>query len=139
MERELAQDGSQDFDVLIVDVFSSDAIPVHLLTVEAFELYWSHLRSDGVLAVHVSNRFLDLAPLVSGWAARNGKSSLRIDSSSDAELGTHPSNWVLVASDPVLGEVAVDRESRVLEAAVGDFDESPVWTDNYSSLLPLLR
>jgi hypothetical protein len=137
LERQLAQDGPQEFDVLIVDAFSSDAIPVHLLTIEAFELYWSHLRPNGVLAVHVSNDFLDISPLVAGLAARNGKSTRRIDSTSDAELGTRPSNWVLVANESVLEAVAVNGESGA--ARLSDSSDLLVWTDDYSSLLPLLK
>ncbi|MES1194702.1 MAG: fused MFS/spermidine synthase, partial [Opitutus sp.] len=64
MERELANRESQQFDVLALDAFSSDAIPVHLLTVEAFGIYLSHLKPDGVIAVHVSNRYLELRPVV---------------------------------------------------------------------------
>jgi hypothetical protein len=137
LERQLAQDGSQEFDVLIIDAFSSDAIPVHLLTIEVFELYWRHLRPNGVLALHVSNDFLDLSPLVAGLATRSGKSARRIDSTSDAELGTHVSNWVLVANESVLEAVAVDGKSKV--ARLSDSSGFPVWTDDYSSLLPLLK
>jgi hypothetical protein len=137
LERQLAQDGPQEFDVLIVDAFSSDAIPVHLLTIEVFELYWRHLRSNGVLAIHVSNNFLDLSPLVAGLAARSGKSTRRIDSPPDPELGTHLSNWVIVADESVLEAVAVDGESKV--AKLSGSSDLPVWTDDYSSLLPLLK
>ncbi len=68
MERQLADDQPQQFDVLVVDAFSSDAIPLHLLTVECFDLYRRHLAADGVLAVHVSNRHLDLRPAVRSLA-----------------------------------------------------------------------
>jgi len=137
LERQLAENGPQEFDVLIIDALSSDAIPVHLLTVEVFELYWRHLRSNGVLAIHVSNDFLDLSPLVARLAARNGKSTLKIDSRSNAELGTHVSNWVIVAEESVLEAVAVDGESEV--ARLSGSSDLRVWTDDYSSLLPLLK
>src|SRR5262249_28050591 len=64
LERELAQGSPENFDVLAVDAFSSDSIPVHLLTREAMLLYFRHLRDDGILAVHISNRYLNLQPVL---------------------------------------------------------------------------
>ena len=61
----LAHEPSQQFDMLVIDAFAGDAIPVHLLTREAFDIYWRHLKPDGVLAVHISNQYLNLAPIVS--------------------------------------------------------------------------
>ena len=68
---------SQQFDLMAIDAFSSDAIPVHLLTREAFALYFRHLKPTGILAVHVSNRYLDLVPVVSRNARDLGQSRLR--------------------------------------------------------------
>ncbi len=70
MERE----PTQQFDILVIDAFSGDAIPIHLLTREAFRLYWRHLKADGVLAVHISNRYLNLAPVVFVGGARSSGS-----------------------------------------------------------------
>src|SRR4029077_1832237 len=69
----LERQPNQDFDVLAVDAFSSDSIPVHLLTVEAFELYFRHLKPTGILAVHVSNKYLELKPIVGLAAQALGK------------------------------------------------------------------
>ncbi len=69
----LAREPSQQFDILVIDAFSGDAIPVHLLTREAFRIYWRHLKPDGVLAVHISNRYLNLAPVVMLAAKESGK------------------------------------------------------------------
>ena len=69
----LERESPENFDVLAVDAFSSDSIPVHLLTLEAMELYFRHLRPDGVLAVHISNRYLDLAPVLAGETRATGK------------------------------------------------------------------
>ena len=71
LERELKQ-GSQGYDLLVLDAFSSDSIPMHLLTKEAFDIYLPHLAPQGALAVHVSNRNLELAPVVSGWPSISG-------------------------------------------------------------------
>lgn len=81
LERELAESGSQRFDLLVMDAFSSDAVPVHLLTIEAFRLYAAHLASDrSILAVNVTNRFLDLEPVVVANARELGFHGLRVDS-----------------------------------------------------------
>src|SRR6185503_3260308 len=93
----LEQEPAQGFDVLVVDAFVSDAIPVHLLTREAMAVYWRHLKPDGVLAVHVSNSYVDLAPVVAKAAEESGKHARTIfDNKNDN--GVHPSNWVLVTS-----------------------------------------
>ena len=132
LERQLAANGPQGFDVLVVDAFNSDAIPVHLLTEECFGLYWEHLDPDGILAVHVSNRFLDLGPVVRGLADSWSKSAFRVDSAPDLERGVHLSNWILVARPALLGQDV--PEIRSLDPA-----RSLLWTDDYSSLIPLLR
>ena len=71
----LEREAAQNFDVLAVDAFSSDAIPVHLLTLEAFQLYYRHLKPNGIVAVHVTNRYIDLAPIVALAAAQSGKAA----------------------------------------------------------------
>ena len=73
----LEREQPENFDVLAVDAFSGDAIPVHLLTSEAMDLYFRHLRPDGILAVHISNRYLDLVPVLAGEALSTGKNGAR--------------------------------------------------------------
>src|SRR5262249_30766076 len=72
MERELASGQAQQFDILAIDAFTGDAIPVHLLTSECFSVYWYHLKKDGILAVHVSSRYFELAPVVRASAFATG-------------------------------------------------------------------
>ena len=86
----------QHFDVLAVDAFSSDAIPVHLLTKEAFELYFRNLKPDGILAVHVSNRYLNLTPVVASIAQTLGKESKVITTAEDSDHALAATEWVLV-------------------------------------------
>jgi len=107
---------------------------VHLLTREAFEIYWKHLKDDGILAVHISNLYLDLHPVVAGLAAEIGRSSVRIDGEAGAELGLRPSTWMLVTSNRAFLESAeaVSRD----EPLVG---EPIVWTDDFSNLFRALR
>ena len=130
----LATEVSQQFDMLAVDAFTGDAIPVHLLTTQAFELYRRHLKPGGVLAVHVTNRYLDLAPVVQQLAAHAGLSSVLVISA-DSSTAVHRADWVLVSDNARFF-------SRPEVAAVGgkyhpDTDLT-LWTDDYSSLLPVL-
>jgi len=79
----LEKEAPENFDVLAVDAFSSDAIPVHLLTYEAMQLYFRHIKPDGILAVHVSNRYLDLQPVVGGEAQALKKVARVVDTDDD--------------------------------------------------------
>jgi SAM-dependent methyltransferase len=133
----LEQEQSKQFDVLAVDAFSGDAIPVHLLTREAFKLYWRHLKPDGVLAVHVSNRYLQLAPVVALAAAEDGKQAMMISNEDDDKTEVTAADWVLVTSRPGF------FEQKEIKAAV-DPKIPPVpglrtWTDDYSNLFKILR
>ncbi len=126
----------QHFDVLAVDAFSSDAIPIHLLTKEAFALYFRSLKPDGILAVHVSNRFLKLAPVVASLANALGKEAKVINTDADESSALAATEWVLVSSQhslfktPLLKNVAQDIP---VEAG------ARVWTDDYSNLFQTIR
>lgn len=127
----------QDFDVLVIDCFSGDSIPVHLLTREAVQLYFNHLKPDGIAAVHVSNRFLNLAPVVGRIASDLGKASLHIESDDDNdESNCFGTTWILVANS----KEVFDQE--IFQGAGKPVDLSkpaPLWTDNYSSLFQIVR
>lgn len=131
----LAREPPQGFDVLALDAFSSDAIPVHLLTREAFALYLRHLRAGGVLAVHVSNKYLDLKPVVRGLAGSLGLRAVLVDGRASGVLWS--SDWVLVARDGALFADA-EVDAAALPLAVSE-PGLPVWTDAYSNLLGALR
>jgi SAM-dependent methyltransferase len=129
---------SQQFDVLAVDAFASDAIPVHLLTREAFALYFRQLKPGGILAVHVSNRYLDLIPVVAQNAQDFGKAAIHVDDDDEEEEDyLSPSNWVLVTADPAVFSNPLFQDPSI----------SPVkppagfrrWTDDYSNLYQILR
>jgi spermidine synthase len=96
----LESEPSKQFDVLAVDAFSGDAIPVHLLTRESFALYWRHLKPDGILAVHVSNKYLALGPVVALAAAEDGKQAMMFSNPADDNTEVAASDWVLVSSRP---------------------------------------
>jgi hypothetical protein len=130
----LAHQSPQGFDVLVVDAFSGDAIPVHLLTAEAMTLYRSHLAAGGVIAFHVSNQYLDLAPVIGRLAEANGMEAQEVHTAANVERGEMQAAWVLVSARREFFEVPEVARIGVPVAASGT-----LWTDDYSSLLPLVR
>ena len=137
LDRELSSGHPQAFDVLAVDAFSSDSIPVHLLTREAIELYVRHLADDGIVAVHISNRFLDLQPVLANIVAAAGLSARLIDDEIDDNASkASSSEWVLIARNPqTLADGPIGQRSEALreQADVG------VWTDGYNNLLRVMK
>jgi hypothetical protein len=136
LERELARGAREDFDVLAIDAFSSDAIPVHLLTREAFDVYLERLaRPDGILAIHISNRSLDLAPVVEGIAEARRLAASLIDTEKkdDTNWG---STWVLLARD----RSVLDRSGLLpRSSAAKRIRNIRLWTDDYSNLFQVLK
>ena len=132
----LERESAQNFDVLALDAFSSDAIPVHLLTAEAIRTYLRQLRPGGVLAVHISNRYLDLVPVVQ-QAARHLSLELReVDNDDDDEMGVYRSDWLLLSASPAAFGGPLLRE------AAQRIDADPrvgLWTDDYSDLYRILK
>ncbi|MCC6573778.1 MAG: fused MFS/spermidine synthase [Planctomycetes bacterium] len=136
MEHEAERKEFQDLDVLALDAFSSDAIPVHLLTREAFELYFKHLAPDGVLAVHISNRHLDLKPVVYGLAREFKYKTSYISNPSNDYFGVSGSHWVLVTRNE---ELLANEELREAEEFPEvKLDGVRLWTDDFSNLLQVM-
>jgi hypothetical protein len=138
----------QGFDILVLDAFSSDAVPVHLLTVEAFELYLRHLRPDGVIAAHISNRNLDLSPLFYGLADRNGMNALNVVTLKDRpEQLISRSNWMIITRESGFLDALTESfrpwmERGVIGLYVGDpqrYRSVALWTDDHSNLFQVLR
>ena len=135
LEREAAA-AAAPLDLLVIDAFSSDAIPLHLLTREAFGVYFKRLRPDGVLAVHLTNLFLDLEPLVRGLAQDAGKKSVLIENPKDEAAGAEASVWLLVGgNDKFHGAPLIRAASAAPAAGPGTL----VFTDQYSNLFRLIR
>ncbi len=132
----LEAEPSKQFDVLAVDAFSGDAIPIHLLTRQAFALYWRHMKSDGILAVHVSNKFLNLAPVVALAAAEDGKRAMLVSVDEDDEKEIAASDWVLVSSR---GGFFEQPEVKSVEQKINPIAGLRTWTDDYSNLYRILR
>jgi len=134
----LAAEPDQRFDVLVLDAFSSDAVPAHLLTVEAFVLWQRHLAPGGVLAVHVSNRHLDLRPVVRASAVRLGWQTITIEDAPEEEERPwgESSTWILAGNDHAWFAASAVR----LRAAPAEFPpRAVVWTDDRADLLGVLK
>jgi tryptophan-rich sensory protein len=128
---------SQHYDLMAIDAFSSDAIPVHLLTREAFALYFRHLKPDGILAVHVSNRYLDLVPVVSRNAHDFGKTAIDVNDEDEEDDYFATSDWVDVASDGAIFRDPMFKSSSVTPARVRP--NLRPWTDDYSNLFQIVK
>ncbi|KAF0242718.1 MAG: hypothetical protein FD180_3774 [Planctomycetota bacterium] len=127
---------SQQFDVLLVDAFAGDAIPTHLLTAEAFALYRGHLKPEGILAVHITNHFLDLAPVVATGAKAIGWNALQIEALPLEASFWRASTWVLILDRT--GSIAPLKDFNLARSLVPDPGRRP-WTDDYSNILGVLR
>ena len=136
LEHELAEGKAQNFDVLVLDTFSSDSIPVHLVTKEAFALYLEHLAPDGIIAAHITNLHLDLQPVFWQLAKHYGLSMIRVDYPGDSN-GGYASHWILLSRDPAVLNIPV------IQARTVDLDgystNVRLWTDDYSNLFQILK
>jgi hypothetical protein len=137
MEDELEAGQPQNYDLLALDAFSSDAIPVHLLTREALALYLQHLAPGGVIAVHISNRYIDLRPVVQLLADDAGLHMAMIQDDPSEEWWLYRTSWILLSADPEF----------LAQEAIADVTDDPkpvgprvsLWTDDYASLFPILK
>jgi hypothetical protein len=129
IERELRQGSSEHFDLLALDAFSGDAVPVHLLTKEAFQLYLAQVGPDGIIAAHITNTYLDLRPVLMGLARDLHLNYVFIHSGGDGRV-TMYNDWVLLSKGTVL------RPPEGEGTACGT---GRLWTDEYSNLFQVLR
>ncbi len=128
---------SEQLDFLAMDAFSSDAVPAHLLTREAYQTYLRHLKPDGVLAVHISNRYLDLEPVVSQSMTEIGWSGIKVEDEGDEEPFYSGSTWTILNHDPNFFKHQNFKTS-------GTFPLKPKpgfrgWTDDFSNLITILK
>jgi hypothetical protein len=134
MERDLPQ----QFDVLALDAFSSDAIPVHLLTKEAFDVYQRHLKTNSIVAVHISNHYLDLEPVVANLAKQFGYQMAIIDfDENDEEWWQYSSTWILLTHDQSLLDRPAIQEAK--KKTRFSTRKVPLWTDDFTSLFQILK
>ena len=136
LEQELVSNGPQNFDLLVLDTFNGDAMPLHLLTKEAFEIYFQHLKSNGILAINVSNRYFDLAPEVYRLADELNVGAALIEDAGDG-VQSYDSIWMLLTRDlGFLNQPFIAGRSTKRPPVLANM---PVWTDDYSNLLQILR
>jgi hypothetical protein len=132
----LEAEAPQGYDLLAIDAFSSDAIPVHLLTREAFALYFRHLAPGGVLAVHVSNRYLELQPVVRASVDAFSRRARVVDTESDEDEGAYGSTWVLVTEEESFFDRPPFQGNEDVKALPG---KALVWRDDFSNLFRVLK
>ena len=131
----IQQDHSPPLDVLAIDAFSGDSIPIHLLTIEAVKLYQKHLKPGGAMAFHVSNDYLDLAPVVRDLARALGYHAILVHNHGDDDNLVLPADWVVVTNNvSVLNNPAIQLHSE-------NIAERPrrLWTDSFSNLAQILK
>lgn len=134
----LEREPPQHFDLLVLDAFSGDAIPVHLLTKEAFETYERHLNTNAIIAMHISNHYLNLEPVVINLARQFGYKLASIDyEEADDEWWLYGSTWVLLSrSEQVINRPAIRDAASVVNT---NSTKVPLWTDDFASLFQILR
>jgi hypothetical protein len=135
----LEREPPQNFDLLVLDAFAGDSIPLHLLTKEAMRSYIRHLKPDGVMAFHISNSHLDLDPIVRALAAQHDLTTILVPANrTDVRTGKLPSLWMLLSAN----ENFLRRPEVLKLINLNSRTErrtSLLWTDDHSSVLPILR
>jgi hypothetical protein len=133
----LERDPPQQFDLLALDAFNGAAPPIHLLTKEAFELYERHLKTNGVIAVDISNRYLDFKPVLCGLAREmNFRMAAINDKGDPARWWDQPSEWVLLTRSE---QFLSTPEIRQATSPLANNREAPLWTDDFTSLFEILK
>jgi hypothetical protein len=140
MERERSGRQSGQYDVLAIDAFSSDAVPVHLLTRECYWIYRYHLKQDGILAVHTSSRYFNLSPVIRSLAeldAERGVRAMLVEDAGNPMQETDATRWILVTSNE---QFLADKRVQASITPWAEDDSPPLlFTDDYSNLFRLLR
>ncbi len=134
LARELEITGPQQFDVLVVDAFSGDAIPIHLLTAEAVDLYWRHLKEDGILALHVTNIHVDLFDVVRQLAIHSKRTAIHIEGYANRPWDSS-NDWVLITNNRAF------LKKRIVRQRTTNWQTPPKpisWTDDFSNLFEVV-
>ncbi len=137
MEAEVALNELQSFDILAVDAFSSEAIPIHLLTRECLDTYWRHLRPEGLLLFHISNESLNLEPVVRGLARQSNRAALYIPNQADTGRGVSTASWMVLTNNRDFLDLA---EVQAATKPPPEPQAPPLlWRDDFASLWQVLR
>ena len=137
----LAAEPANSADVLVIDAFSSDSVPMHLLTTEAFDVYRRHLSTDGLLMVHISNRFLDLRPVIAAAAANGWTARMRQYDPTEAELkqSATSSDWIALSPSAATIARLEQLSSPAKWTRLTPETEFSAWTDDRASILPIIK
>ena len=133
LENELESKGLHRFDIFAIDAFSGDSIPVHLLTKEAFELYFAHLKKDGIIAIHISNRYIDFEPVIQALTKHFEMKAIVVETFKEKY---YTSRWVLITGNNVFW---TDPNIKSSGGVLKKSKEIKLWTDEYSSLWNVLK
>jgi spermidine synthase len=132
---QLEQEPAQKFDVLVIDAFSGDSVPIHLLTKEAFSQYFRHLKPDGVLALHITNRFLNLNPVVKTAANAFDQDIKVVTYVASKDKEGYRSEWALISKDQTFF-----KNAQLVNAKdIPEPKNFKLWKDDYSSLISILK
>lgn len=138
LARELSENGPQGYDLLVMDAFSSDSVPTHLITREAFALYLEHLAPGGIIAVNITNRHLNLTPVLWRAADSFGLYAVKISQTpEETNQRAYPNEWVLFSRDPAVLSAPVFQSAGVPLAPAPP--NVRLWTDDYSNLFQILK
>lgn len=133
----LEREPSQQLDFLAADAFSSDSIPVHLITREAIQLYMKHVKPEGLIAIHISNKYLELEPVVRKVAESLGLYAIVVENEEDLDINVFESDWVLLTQSK---KTAEDRAFAAVKKLTKPLDPKiRLWTDDYSNLFQILK
>ena len=130
----LEREAPENFDVLVLDAFSGDSIPVHLITTQAIDLYFRHLRPGGILAINVTNKYLDLPALIQSLAAHMHKQVLLIHNAADRPNAIYQADWAVLAE-----QASALSELQRFSSPVQAHRAVRPWTDDYSNLFGILK
>jgi hypothetical protein len=134
LEQELNNTGSQQFDILVVDAFTSDSIPAHLLTEECLKMYWRHLRPEGILAIHITNRNIDLRGILANNPADTAHQSL-LYVHPDLAIDDFGCTWALMGRPDILKELGLVAKSTPWPEDV----KTVPWTDDFNCVMWLVQ
>jgi hypothetical protein len=132
----MARESAQQYDILVVDAFSSDSIPIHLITLEAIDVFLKHIKPDGVIAFHVTNRYLDLKSVLALLAQARGLTAVSIYDDGTSSPLAYSSSWVVLAKNPaVLKKISLEGAPEKIDIPEG----LKVWTDDFSNVFEVLK
>jgi hypothetical protein len=130
------QKGADPYDVLVLDAFSDDAIPVHVITKEAFMVYKSRLKKNGIIVANISNSYLDLTPVIKQLAIHHEMEYAIISDDGNPTRNLAPSLWAILTTNKSFLNDSVFKDKRIPNSEIKDLK---LWTDNYSNLFNVLR